>query len=725
MKLKFNKILVMALLVGSAILGACSDNAVVETPAILEEVDKDHVATLIAGLPKEDAKSRLAYEIETSGGIKMTWAEGDALTATPNPVDESCAYPFTLSEGQATRTGTFTCSTTVQGVLPQNYTSNVWTIYYPGSIKGDQDWFDKSYLGQKQTGNNNISHLKNYHSIRLTIDGSVTFSDTYIDFSGDNVGESKCMKFNLSNFESSKPSKIELMYMNPEGEYESCFYVYNYLSSYFNGTLPNDETTARMTLDLDGFTSNVTELTAYMMMSNYPIEVEQGGKFRVYLTTSSGKYYYDVAINQNVTLEGSHFYSITCNDSEKWKKVAIIDGFDNLTSGVAVLQTANSTLTTNGADIIIMGDGFAADAFGENGSYQAVMAQACEDFFSVQPFKSLQDYFNVYTINAVSENKHDATPYSDSYGRQNGATNGSAKTIFNTQFTPGATSITGNDNMAFQYAMQAIRAKGGIGGAPITDENEVYRRARRALIMVMVNVEAHAGTCYKYTSGEDVSDFCEMYSVAYTALNNNAFARKWTTIHEAGGHGFGKLADEYGDETRFNTGVWTKLANDHMKGLDRNVDKYWNGVSYSDTGWIYDDTTEDNVYWAPLLNTDYGYVAELSNTTKGEKLHFYEGGGTYAGFICRPTDNSVMRNQFTTNGHFFNAISRWAIWYRLKQLTGASYQDFQSSLAEFLAFDGTLTIVKDMSAEMSSLGRGALDFSGYKPLAPSVTIELP
>ena len=713
MKLKFNKILVMALLVGSAILGACSDNAVVETPAILEEVDKDHVATLIAGLPKEDAKSRLAYEIETSGGIKMTWAEGDALTATPNPVDESCAYPFTLSEGQATRTGTFTCSTTVQGVLPQNYTSNVWTIYYPGSIKGDQDWFDKSYLGQKQTGNNNISHLKNYHSIRLTIDGSVTFSDTYIDFSGDNVGESKCMKFNLSNFESSKPSKIELMYMNPEGEYESCFYVYNYLSSYFNGTLPNDETTARMTLDLDGFTSNVTELTAYMMMSNYPIEVEKGGKFRVYLTTSSGKYYYDVAINQNVTLEGSHLYSVTCDDNENWKEIDLIDGFDNSTSGVEVLYTANPTITTNGADIIIMGDGFAADAFGENGSYQTVMKQAYEDFFSVEPFKSLKGYFNVYTINAVSEDNHDAEPYSDELG-QNGATNRSAKTIFNTQFTPGTTSIKGNDNLALQYAMQAIRVKGGTNGAPITDENEVYRRARRALIMVMVNVEAHAGTCYKYFSGKDASDFCEMYSVAYTALNNNEFARKWTTIHEAGGHGFGKLADEYGENVKDNptTQIWVDLNNEHALGLNRNVDRYVSSNNASDT---WPKTNTDNVYWSSLVSTYKG----------SEGLGCYEGANTYSSLYCRPTENSVMRNQFTTNGHFFNAISRWAIWYRLKRLTGTTFTDFQSSLSGFLEFDNTLSIVKDMSADMTSVGRGAIDFSGYKPLAPSVTIELP
>ena len=703
----------MALLVGSAILGACSDNAVVETPAILEEVDKDHVATLIAGLPKEDAKSRLAYEIETSGGIKMTWAEGDALTATPNPVDESCAYPFTLSEGQATRTGTFTCSTTVQGVLPQNYTSNVWTIYYPGSIKGDQDWFDKSYLGQKQTGNNNISHLKNYHSIRLTIDGSVTFSDTYIDFSGDNVGESKCMKFNLSNFESSKPSKIELMYMNPEGEYESCFYVYNYLSSYFNGTLPNDETTARMTLDLDGFTSNVTELTAYMMMSNYPIEVEKGGKFRVYLTTSSGKYYYDVAINQNVTLEGSHLYSVTCDDNENWKEIDLIDGFDNSTSGVEVLYTANPTITTNGADIIIMGDGFAADAFGENGSYQTVMKQAYEDFFSVEPFKSLKGYFNVYTINAVSEDNHDAEPYSDELG-QNGATNRSAKTIFNTQFTPGTTSIKGNDNLALQYAMQAIRVKGGTNGAPITDENEVYRRARRALIMVMVNVEAHAGTCYKYFSGKDASDFCEMYSVAYTALNNNEFARKWTTIHEAGGHGFGKLADEYGENVKDNptTQIWVDLNNEHALGLNRNVDRYVSSNNASDT---WPKTNTDNVYWSSLVSTYKG----------SEGLGCYEGANTYSSLYCRPTENSVMRNQFTTNGHFFNAISRWAIWYRLKRLTGTTFTDFQSSLSGFLEFDNTLSIVKDMSADMTSVGRGAIDFSGYKPLAPSVTIELP
>ena len=79
-----------------------------------------------------------------------------------------------------------------------------------------------------------------------------------------------------------------------------------------------------------------------------------------------------------------------------------------------------------------------------------------------------------------------------------------------------------------------------------------------------------------------------------------------------------------------------------------------------------------------------------------------------------------MRDQFATNGNFFNAISRWTIWYRLMKLTGStSATDFKSSLNEFIAFDNTLTI--DMSS--SAMTRSS-DTEGLLPLAPPVLKEV-
>ena len=68
-------------------------------------------------------------------------------------------------------------------------------------------------------------------------------------------------------------------------------------------------------------------------------------------------------------------------------------------------------------------------------------------------------------------------------------------------------------------------------------------------------------------------------------------------------------------------------------------------------------------------------------------MGFYRGAQTFDELYCRPTDNSVMRSQFPTNGHFFNAPSRWAIWYRLMRLTNSiTATKFEDSLNEFITF---------------------------------------
>jgi hypothetical protein len=78
--------------------------------------------------------------------------------------------------------------------------------------------------------------------------------------------------------------------------------------------------------------------------------------------------------------------------------------------------------------------------------------------------------------------------------------------------------------------------------------------------------------------------------------------------------------------------------------------------------------------------------------------------------------NSLMRSQFDTDGKFFNAISRWAIWYRLMRMTNSTNStSFKSSLNEFITFDATLTIDKNGSAITRSS-----DTEDLLPLAPPV-----
>lgn len=721
MKKIFDKKWLVTLMMGAAMFGACTDDALVETPEVMQEESKDtYVATITAKLPRTAVGSRLAYENGTYEGknaILTKWDADDKVVINFFPSDKSKAHVFTLKSGAGTNEATF------ENAAMPNYNSARWIMYYPGDkILSEKDFLAHSYLGQVQKGNDNLGHLSDYHTIRYDrhYTEPTTFKDEIIDFSGDGFEESMCVKFNLSGFTSEIiPSKLELMYQNESGSFENIFYTHNYIDSYFVDEdmtySPNRTTIARMSLNLEDFTAT-KQITAYMMLSNATMKVKSGGKFRVYVTTTNGKYYGDVVIDKDVDLEGGHLYSITYNKT--WTKADNIDAFNNPTSGVVVLQEAQNG---QGTDIIIMGDGFDKDCFGNDGAYKNAITNAYNDFFSVEPYASLKEYFNVYYVNAVSEDNHDAKP-----SGANGATNGTANTIFHTTFTSGSTSINGNNDMALEYAMQAIRTKGGKGGAKVTDEDEVYRRAHTSLMIVQVNVKAHAGTCHGIIT--NASNYGSSYSVAYTALGTSDNGRKWTTIHEAGGHGFGKLADEYEQYTftQFDVASWTNLEKYHSWGYDRNIDEYWNPKSdkiknieiawgdYAQDTWPI--TSADNVYWAKLLSNDYAYKNAL-NENNQEGLGVYEGGYTFNNFYCRPTDNSVMRSQFNENGHFFNAISRWAIWYRVMMLSGVGkYQDFESSLNDFIAFDKDKVIPKNVEPST----RGVLDVEEVKPLAPPV-----
>lgn len=700
-------------------LSGCSEQLEEVVPTVSEN-DELRVSTLYINLPGANADSRLSYEEINGKSFKTYWEETDVIVANPSPGTTENAYVYNLVDGAGTGSGTFECKVLPNIYLPENFRSNAWTIYYPGSkIYGEQDYLDFSYVGQVQKGNNNYDHIGDYHSIRLLCSPDMStskyFNSDYINFSGDNFEQSACMKFNLSGFETAiVPKKIELMYADANGNFQSCFHTYNFLdlSVTWSGATPHYDTSSKLSLELTDFEAT-NSITAYMMMSNYPVSLQQGGKMRVCVITEDGKRYCcDKEISANITLKGGLMHRITCSSWTE-ESVSSYDGMETPEGNIVVLQEAT---VGNGTDIIIMGDGFSESHFA-NGNYETIMRQAYDDFFSVEPYASLKEYFNVYYINAVSQEDHDAVPYTDSYGAQNGATNGDALTIFNTKFAEGATTITGNNAMVRQYAQQAIRNKGGKGGTECTDA-EAGTRADLSLSMVMVNVPCHAGTCSLSWVLSETLDYGHALSIAYTSLNTNDEHRRLTTVHEAGGHGFGKLADEYGggNITSFSTGSWTELSNKHKYGVSRNVDKYISAYvagQLNSSDWP--QTSTANVYWSELLDASYSYVDE-------ESLGFYEGAETYNNFYCRSTENSVMRSQFAENGQYFNAISRWAIWYRLMRLTGSTTAtQFKNSLDEFVAWDQTIQNRWATSATTRSVNY--VEDNQLLPLAPPVMIE--
>ena len=286
---------------------------------------------------------------------------------------------------------------------------------------------------------------------------------------------------------------------------------------------------------------------------------------------------------------------------------------------VMTLQTAT---VGNGIDVVLMGDAY-SDREIADGSYASDMRYMYDNLFTQEPFKTHKSMFNVYYVNVVS--------MTEGYENAGAALGG---------YFGDGTLVGGNDNKCFEYALNAIT------------EDEMDE----ALIIVAMNSDAYAGTCYMYYPESATGTYGNGPSVAYFPKGDNEETFAQLLHHEANGHGFAKLADEYAYEDM------GAVPSDYMTET-RNQQSNW--------GWWKNvDFTSDpeQVRWSYFLE-DERYA--------NEGLGVFEGGLTYWSGVWRPTEDSIMR--YNTGG--FNAPSREAIYYRIHKLAyGDSweydYEDF-------------------------------------------------
>lgn len=286
------------------------------------------------------------------------------------------------------------------------------------------------------------------------------------------------------------------------------------------------------------------------------------------------------------------------------------------------LQTASDG---NGINVVLMGDAF-SDRQIADGTYENVMKQAADAFFSEEPYTSFKDMFNVYYVNAVSKNE----------GYVDGG-----ETIFSGTFG-GGTHVMGNDELCMKYAQTAF--------------NFTNEQMQDVLIVVMMNSTAYAGTCYMYYNTGYTSDYGRGTSVAYFPIGTSYEDLATILHHEAGGHGFAKLNDEYAYE------YMGMIPANEIRDEQNMRENYGWGKN---TDYIPDPA---RVYWSKFI-ADSRYASE--------NIGVYEGACTYWTGAYRPTENSIMNDN--TGG--FNAPSREAIYYRIHKLAyGESwtydYEDF-------------------------------------------------
>lgn len=318
-------------------------------------------------------------------------------------------------------------------------------------------------------------------------------------------------------------------------------------------------------------------------------------------------------------------------DSE-WSKYTIsgVDSFekqDDLYESTDYSQDGKTIVlqkATKGAgiDVFILGDAF-SDRQIASGRYESVMRTAYAHLFSEEPYKSCQECFNVYMVYAVSKNEVYSL-YSE--------------TALGTYFGEG-TFIGGNTDMVWNYVYRT----------PLVSFNNT-------LAVVVLNSDRYAGTCHMYYDYEGCDYGCGD-AIAYCPLSATDDLFREVLLHEAFGHGFAKLDDEYGGGTAITeTDIQWKYESPHRGGWYKNVDITDNPLT---------------IKWKDFLS-DARY--------QGEGIGVFEGAGTFAFGAWRPTEESIMR---MSGG--FNAPSRYAIWYRIGKL--AYGESWKGSYEDFVAYD--------------------------------------
>ncbi|MDR0394073.1 MAG: hypothetical protein LBH77_02830 [Tannerella sp.] len=307
----------------------------------------------------------------------------------------------------------------------------------------------------------------------------------------------------------------------------------------------------------------------------------------------------------------------------------------------------------NGINLILMGDGYTIkDMAKGTGKYEIDMRQTMEHFFSVYPYTRYRDYFNVYMVVAISN--------------EEGISIKLPQTTVDTKFSslwegPYSTGIECDANTVFDY----VKLISELSSANIHD----------LTVIMPINAYIYAGTCSMFHSPlpSNSYGYAEGFSISMCPVG---WDFKETVVHEAGGHGFSKVRDEY-------------IYRDETFPSEEREDVIKRKAEW---GWYENLDFYDNI----LLTSWRGFA----NNPKYHMVGTFEGAAKYGKGIWRPEYNSCMNN----NVLYFNAPTRWAQVRRIMRLAGFNY-----SFDRFLEED----MVPEYPTEIRSKGE-------FIPLAPPV-----
>ena len=309
--------------------------------------------------------------------------------------------------------------------------------------------------------------------------------------------------------------------------------------------------------------------------------------------------------------------------------------------------TLQSHKKGKGIDIVFAGDGWDAASIAD-GSYLDLVKYQSECFFSIEPYRSMRDYFDVNVTFPLSQQIGVNTMY----------------TYVNNKFGTlhGESSINGccTSSLLITEAdkvMEYVAEKAPLSGT-----------LSHGLVILVPNSTDYSGNTILGNDGTALS-ICPP--------SENVYPRdtRGTIQHEAGGHGFGKLGDE------------TITMNAFPK-----EDVRWKLQEMFWRGWY------QNLSLSGKLN-EVPWADFIFDTRYSDYVDVYEGGYGYTRGVYRPEANSCMNYGVP----YYNTPSRLAIWKRIKEYAGEGY-----TMDEFYAQDtsewGPLTVTRSQAVPQNGQG---------------------
>ena len=313
----------------------------------------------------------------------------------------------------------------------------------------------------------------------------------------------------------------------------------------------------------------------------------------------------------------------------------------NYEYGDGDIYTHQTAGVGNGVNIVLMGDCFDAKDISE-GKYLKAMQDAYAYFFDIEPYVTYKDYFNVYSVFGMSADSGMGTVNTireARFGSQYTLNEG-VSPDFETVFAAACTVDAINDDVA------------------------------KTLVILVENSYEYSGLCYMWGDGS---------AVALVPMSNDPAPYDFRGLvhHEAGGHGFGKLADEYIYHNAFIQSC-NCICCGHVDAINT-MKRYGFYENISLTG------SMQEVPWSHMI-----YDPQYSNV-----VDVYEGAYMHTRGVFRSEATSCMNN----NIPYYNAISRETMVKRIMKYAGEPYsyeafkaKDYESlpstAVQETRAWDG-------------------------------------